>query len=152
MKNFTRVMVVLLTAGVLIAGGMNLYSLEKETKCQSGEVAKKCQHEALYKCPVDGCKYTSEKPGKCPECGKELIKKEACKIMYRCPAAECKYSSDKPGKCPKCGKELKKVECSHAKKTCEETEAAVKCSKHSTKGCEHHQSEKKTCKAKKTEE
>jgi len=70
-----------------------------------------CQKKTIYVCPVEKCKYKAEKAGKCPTCGKELVKKDlCCYTMYVCDA--CKVKAHKPGKC-KCGKELvKKVKCS----------------------------------------
>jgi len=89
--------------------------------------AKSCSHHDVYHCPEAGCKYTSDKPGKCPKCGVEL-KKHVSTTSYICPMKKCNYKSDKPGKCPKCGMELKKVECT--------------CTDHKTK-CTHKKKEKK---------
>jgi multidrug efflux pump subunit AcrA (membrane-fusion protein) len=56
-----------------------------------------------YVCPMDG--YKSDKPGKCPKCGMELVPKKAAeKTTYICPMDG--YKSDKPGRCPKCGMNL----------------------------------------------
>lgn len=89
--------------------------------------------KAKYVCPMDG--YTSNKPGKCPKCGMDLVKqaakskppqsstKEVAPTAAKEPSAEqtpeatapakekyaCPmdgYTSDKPGKCPKCGMAL----------------------------------------------
>ena len=77
---------------------------------------KSCTHQDVYYCPKDGCKYKSDKPGKCPKCGVEL-KKHVHKVTYVCPMEKCNFKSEKPGKCPKCGMELKKMECKcHTKK------------------------------------
>ena len=89
--------------------------------------AKSCSHKDVYHCPKEGCKYTSDKPGKCPKCGVEL-KKHECKPSYICPMKKCNYKSDKPGKCPKCGMELKKKECT--------------CTDHKHK-CDHKKKEQK---------
>ena len=49
----------------------------------------------------------SDKPGQCPKCGMNLIKKEVqkVKVIYTCPMHK-EVVSDKPGKCPKCGMKL----------------------------------------------
>jgi len=46
----------------------------------------------------------SDKPGKCPKCGMDLVKKKVDKI-YTC-SMHPDVVSDKPGKCPKCGMDL----------------------------------------------
>lgn len=111
----------------------------KELKCPvSGKLLKKdaksCDHKTLYYCPKEGCKYKSDKPGKCPKCG-VVLKKHELKTIYACPMEKCNYKSDKPGKCPKCGMELKKCEMSqkeHAKK-CKESHKHKECTKKSEK-------------------
>jgi Cu(I)/Ag(I) efflux system membrane fusion protein len=45
-----------------------------------------------------------DKPGKCPICGMELVKKEQ-QVIYTCPMHP-EVTSDKPGKCPVCGMDL----------------------------------------------
>ena len=135
---------------------------------------KSCTHKDVYCCPKDGCKYKSDKPGKCPKCGVEL-KKHECKTVYACPMKECKYKSDKPGKCPKCEMKLKKIKCDcHTKSKCGmelkkhehkavyvcpmkeckfKSDKPGKCPKCSTElkkvECQHHH--KKDCKHKKEE-
>jgi hypothetical protein len=48
-----------------------------------------------------------DKPGKCPKCGMDLVKKEMPATKYVCPMPEhSDVVSDKPGKCPKCGMNL----------------------------------------------
>lgn len=56
-----------------------------------------------------------DKPGKCPECGKELVKKNNNAgtqvnkseglVTYTC-TNHPEVTADKPGKCPKCGIDL----------------------------------------------
>src|SRR5664279_2701844 len=56
-----------------------------------------------------------DKPGKCPECGMDLVKKSVKTetgvkkseglVTYTCPM-HSDVTSDKPGKCPKCGMDL----------------------------------------------
>lgn len=56
-----------------------------------------------------------DKPGKCPECGMDLVKKSVkaetsvtkseALVTYTC-TMHSDVTSDKPGKCPKCGMDL----------------------------------------------
>jgi hypothetical protein len=56
-----------------------------------------------------------DKPGKCPQCGMDLVKKTVksetgaknsqALVMYTC-TMHPEVTSDKPGKCPKCGMDL----------------------------------------------
>jgi transcription initiation factor IIE alpha subunit len=57
----------------------------------------------VYTCPMHP-EVISERAGKCPKCGMDLVKKKADKI-YSCPMHP-DVISDKPGKCPKCGMDL----------------------------------------------
>jgi transcription initiation factor IIE alpha subunit len=57
----------------------------------------------LYTCPMHP-EVLSDKPGKCPKCGMDLVKKKVDKI-YTC-SMHPDVVSDKPGKCPKCGMDL----------------------------------------------
>ncbi len=49
---------------------------KKMTKCSCGKDIMKVDVKGMYVCPGDKkmgqCPYVSEKPGKCPMCGKEL--------------------------------------------------------------------------------
>lgn len=66
-------------------------------------VNKKQAVSKTYVCPM-GCAQ-SDKPGKCPKCGMNLVEKQAPQSKtYVCPMG-C-AQSDKPGKCPKCGMDL----------------------------------------------
>jgi YHS domain-containing protein len=58
-----------------------------------------------YACPV-GC-AESDKPGKCPKCGMDLVEKkeEPAAKKYSCPMG-C-VESEKSGRCPKCGMDMK---------------------------------------------
>ena len=49
----------------------------------------------------------SDKPGQCPTCGMDLVKKvaKATKVVYTC-SMHPEVVSDKTGKCPKCGMDL----------------------------------------------
>ncbi len=55
---------------------------------------------AKYTCPMHP-EVTSDKPGKCPKCGMDLLKAKT----YSCPMHP-EVTSNKPGKCPKCGMDL----------------------------------------------
>lgn len=75
-----------------------------------GEAAKE-----MYTCPMPEDSVFSDKPGKCPKCGMDLVKMEQDnhehdKVAYTCPMPEDSVFSDKPGKCPKCGMDLVKME------------------------------------------
>ena len=62
----------------------------------------------VYTCPMHaGVK--SDKPGKCPECKMNLVKKDAVAADYICPMHP-EIKKDKPGKCTKCGMNLEKKE------------------------------------------
>jgi len=72
---------------------------------------------SAYMCPM-GCEGSdSDKPGKCPVCGMDLVPRPAPAVMAtEAPAAKKPYycsmdpdvQSDKPGMCPKCGMDLVK--------------------------------------------
>ena len=57
----------------------------------------------LYTCSMHP-EVITDKPGKCPKCGMDLVKKKVDKI-YTC-TMDPDVFSDKPGKCPKCGMDL----------------------------------------------
>ena len=72
-----------------------------------------------YTCPMDK-DVVSNKPGKCPKCGMDLVKSKKAETvaakMYTCPMHP-EVVTKGPGKCPKCGMELveKKNEKSNTK-------------------------------------
>lgn len=80
--------------------------------------------KVIYTCPMCTGVY-SEKPGKCPKCGMDLVKynEKACKMAYKCPG-NCDYKSEKAGKCPHCGKDLVK---------CDKTKCPASCKGHMDK-------------------
>jgi len=83
-------------------------SNKKTCACCAGgseeEVSAKAPGKAAYVCPM-GC-AESDKPGKCPKCGMDLVekKRDPAAKKYSCPMGCAR--SDKPGKCPKCGMNL----------------------------------------------
>jgi Cu(I)/Ag(I) efflux system membrane fusion protein len=70
----------------------------------------------MYTCPMPEDSVFTDKPGRCPKCGMDLVKMETeihdldTKDVYTCPMPEDSVFSDKPGSCPKCGMDLVKVE------------------------------------------
>ena len=69
----------------------------------------------MYTCPMPKDSVFSNKPGKCPKCGMELVKMEQGTHqhngnqaeIYTCPMHP-EIIRDKPGKCPICGMDLVK--------------------------------------------
>jgi hypothetical protein len=61
----------------------------------------------IYTCTMDP-DVVSDKPGKCPKCGMDLVQKKIkieAKRVYTC-TMHPDVKTDKPGKCPKCGMDL----------------------------------------------
>ncbi|MDD4970981.1 MAG: heavy metal-binding domain-containing protein [Paludibacter sp.] len=71
-----------------------------------------------YTCPMHP-EVISGKPGECPKCGMDLVKKEAqaTKVVYTC-SMHPEIISDNPGKCPECGMDLVKKEVAKVEYTC----------------------------------
>ena len=69
---------------------------------------KNVSEKDVYTCPMHK-EVQMDKPGKCPKCGMNLIKKISEKVVYTCPMHK-EVQMDKPGKCPKCGMNLVKKE------------------------------------------
>jgi len=67
------------------------------------------QGKAMYTCPMPQDSVFSDKPGKCPKCGMDLVKMEHEEhdAIYTCPMHP-EVESDKPEKCPICGMALVK--------------------------------------------
>lgn len=73
----------------------------------------------MYTCPMPEDSVFSDKPGKCPKCGMDLIKMEQGdheheKAVYTCPMHP-EVIKDKPGTCPICGMDLVKKETGNQK-------------------------------------
>ena len=101
MKHRSLLLFILLAfAGVL--------SLPALAPTQQNDAKSQSEAKDTYVCPMHP-EVTSDKPGKCPECGMTLQKQEKAqdKSVYRCPMHP-DVTSDKPGKCPKCGMYLER--------------------------------------------
>lgn len=61
-----------------------------------------------YACKVHS-DIIRDKPGKCPKCGRDLVKKGASAAVYTCPHHP-QVKQNKAGVCPKCGMDLIKKE------------------------------------------
>lgn len=83
-----------------------------KTQIKPAQKAAEVKKES-YTCPMHP-EVVADKPGKCPKCKMNLVKKEAAKEVYTCPM-HADVVKDKPGKCPKCKMNLVKKEA--AKKT-----------------------------------
>jgi Cu(I)/Ag(I) efflux system membrane fusion protein len=64
----------------------------------------------MYTCPMPGDSVFSNKPGKCPKCGMDLVKMGTIKHEhagdeYTCPMHP-QVLRDSPGACPECGMDL----------------------------------------------
>lgn len=77
-----------------------------------------------YYCPMHPS-YTSDRPGKCPICNMELVKRkvkeQTAKDVYYCPMHPS-YTSDRPGKCPICNMELVKRKPKEAGQTADDSD------------------------------
>jgi Cu(I)/Ag(I) efflux system membrane fusion protein len=104
------------------------YSCNNNKDSHSGhqpEVAKD-----MYTCPMPEDSVFSEKPGKCPKCGMDLVKMEMSnhqqdKVEYTCPMHP-EIIKDKPGTCPICGMDLVKKETDSKKVADIELESLLK--------------------------
>lgn len=69
----------------------------------------------MYTCPMPEDSVFSDKPGKCPKCGMDLVKMEPTEhdaqkaVEYTCPMHP-EILREKPGTCPICGMDLVKKE------------------------------------------
>jgi membrane fusion protein, copper/silver efflux system len=106
--------------------GSAAQSQTPSTKKHGKESAKQQHAQALYVCPMHP-EVTSDKPGRCPKCKMELVKKEIPKpaekksaspapeknssvkssATYTCPMHPDVVSST-PGTCPRCKMDLVK--------------------------------------------
>jgi len=61
--------------------------------------------KGVYSCPMHP-EVTSDKPGKCPKCGMDLVLVK--EKVFSCPMHP-EMASDTPGKCAKCGMNMVKA-------------------------------------------
>ena len=95
------ILVIVLTAGTLTTYAQSAKDTQPKSKTDTAT-------KTVYTCGMHP-EVISDKPGKCPKCGMELVAKKvnAEKQSYTCPMHP-EVISDKPGKCPKCGMDLVK--------------------------------------------
>ena len=84
------------------------------SSCNEQKKEDHSQHKAepaeLYTCPMPEDAFFSDKPGKCPKCGMDLVEAEQGShqgesVEYSCPMHQ-EIIRDKPGICPVCGMDL----------------------------------------------
>ncbi len=102
---------------MLMMAALTILSVTVVGQQAKSDSAKMSMHKmgqkTMYTCSMHP-EVTSDKPGKCPKCGMDLVKvkKEKSKPMamkmYSC-SMHPEVTSDKPGKCPKCGMDLTEV-------------------------------------------
>jgi len=84
---------------IMILGVLLIFSFcnAENSSAQKGDVS--------YTCPMqEHADVVSDKPGKCPKCGMDLVAKKISVTKYVCPMkADKDVVMDKPGKCHKCG-------------------------------------------------
>jgi hypothetical protein len=103
---FEKMKTKMLMCGIVLIGGLFLTTTAVSAQETKTEKKSECSQTALYTCPMHP-DVIQNKPGKCPKCGMDLVKKES-KTVYSCPMHP-EVTSDKPGKCPKCGMDLKEI-------------------------------------------
>jgi len=95
---------------ILIMPVLTILSLHGFAQDSSKNKMKMQQHtkdSVVYTCTMHP-EVVSDKPGKCPKCGMDLVQKKIkveMKKVYTC-TMHPDVISDKPGKCPKCGMDL----------------------------------------------
>ena len=104
MKAFKVLMMAALTI-------LSVPAFAQDTTKQKPKMQKHTMEQAKYSCSMHP-EVTRNKPGKCPECGMDLVKSEKKQVkmdaakIYTCPMHP-DVTSNKSGKCPKCGMDLK---------------------------------------------
>ncbi len=111
-KVFSLMVITIFITSLVVIGTSNfLYGLDKTSKdvttkkCahavqQKAKATTCCSNKTKYECTKQGCKYTSDKPGKCPHCQIELKKSSCCsdksgKTAACCSSKKTKKSSEK---------------------------------------------------------
>jgi len=108
---------ILTTLFALFLGGSMVFA-QDTTKLVKKEMMKtnmEMQKDTVYYTCTMHPEVRLDKPGKCPRCGMELVKKTVksetnlnnseAVVTYTC-TMHPEVTADKPGKCPKCGMEL----------------------------------------------
>jgi hypothetical protein len=85
----------------VLIGTITTFAQSSKAKMAHGKANTSSKY--IYTCPMHP-EILTDKKGKCPKCGMELVKKKVDKI-YTC-SMHPEVISDKPGKCPKCGMDL----------------------------------------------
>ena len=93
----------------MMMGDTSMMKMKKEMKSMNMPA-----DSVYYTCPMHP-EIIAAKPGKCPKCGMDLVKKTVksetgaknsqALVTYTC-TMHPEVTSDKPGKCPKCGMDL----------------------------------------------
>jgi Cu+-exporting ATPase len=108
---------ILMSFFALVISGTMVFA-QDTTKVVKKEMMKtnmQMQSDSVYYTCTMHPNVKLDKPGKCPECGMDLVKKSVNTrtsvkkseglVTYTCPM-HSDVTSDKPGKCPKCGMDL----------------------------------------------
>jgi hypothetical protein len=106
-KIMLTMMILIISCSMVFAQNQTK-SADNQSSTPKMEMAK---DSIYYTCPMHK-DVIKDKPGKCPKCGMDLVKKTIKKTeikealaTYTC-SMHPEVKSDKPGKCPKCGMEL----------------------------------------------
>jgi hypothetical protein len=90
---------------VIILSIVSMLSLTSFSQTDQGKTKTETAKSVSYTCPMHS-DVTSDKAGKCPKCGMNLVaKKTEAKKTFICPM-HSDITSDKAGKCSKCGMNL----------------------------------------------
>jgi hypothetical protein len=110
-------MKILITLFAFFIGGTMLFAQDttKLVKKQMEKTNMEMQKDSVYYTCTMHPDVKLNAPGKCPECGMDLVKKTVKTetsvnkaeglVSYTC-SMHPEVTSDKPGKCPKCGMDL----------------------------------------------
>ncbi len=101
---------------LLFTACLLLFSLPACKENKSGNHSQHDKTTELFTCPMPQDSVFSDKPGKCPKCGMQLVKvpqelseEDKSAAEYTCPMHP-EITRDKPGQCPICGMDLVKKE------------------------------------------
>jgi hypothetical protein len=108
---------ILITLFVMVFSGAMVFGQDttKTEKKQTVKTSMEMQKDSVYYSCTMHPEVKMDSPGKCPKCGKDLVKttvksttnkpKSDGLTSYTC-TMHPEVTSDKPGKCPKCGMDL----------------------------------------------